>query len=789
MLTKQIAKKNSRLFKKKLHRVCAIMRGMDSRYLHQEYETKLYQMWLEADIFNPDASATPSDQANTPRGSFCIIMPPPNANDPLHIGHAMFVALEDTLIRFHRMLGDDTLWLPGTDHAGIETQFVFEKKLKKEGKSRFNFDRQTLYQMIWEYVQENSGIAQDQMKKLGASADWSRFTFTLDPKVVATVLETFTKLHDQELIYRDLKLVNYCPSCGTSYSELEVNHIERTTPFYYMKYGQFTIGTVRPETKFRDTALAVNPSDPRYKNLIGQTFSIPGLLGPIEMKIIADDEVDPEFGTGIMKVTPAHDPHDFELGKKYNLPVTPIIDFNGRMDFSWYLDTHQHPQTPEDQKYFDRATKYHGKKVTQARELMVEDLKEDGLLLEVKEDYTHSIGTCYRCSSVLEPLPLPQFFIRVKPLVEPVLAALDNKEFKVHATGYDKILRHWLENLKDWNISRQIVWGIRLPIWYDVAKNPTLQITFLTKSGEKMVGQIAELLKEHSLEVIKTGLQELRAPMDAQFEVSPTPPGENYLQETDTFDTWFSSGQWPFATLKNTQPGDFERFYPTQVMETGYDILPFWVMRMLMLGEFATNKLPFTQVYLHGLVRDAKGQKMSKSKGNVFNPLEVVEKYGADALRMALVIRSTPGLDKSIGESEFKAMRNFTNKIWNAARFVMMNQETVNQAATGAQPSPAPGDQAFEEKLSNLVNEVTDQLENLKIGLAADTLYNHFWHWFCDECIEAGKRGEISQKQLLTGLQTFLKLLHPFMPFVTEAVWQELESKTLLAVAPWPRLH
>lgn len=762
---------------------------MDSRYQHTEYETKLYQLWEEAGAFNPDTASVAGTDKTKP---FCIIMPPPNANDPLHIGHAMFVALEDTLIRFHRMLGDDTVWIPGTDHAGIETQFVFEKKLKKEGKSRFNFDRDTLYSMIWDYVQENSGVALDQMKKLGASADWSRYCFTLDPKVVKTVLETFQALHEQGLVYRDLKLVNYCPHCGTSYSELEVDHIERTTPFYFMKYGPFTIGTVRPETKFRDTALAVHPDDPRYKEWVGKTMEIPGLLGPMTMMIITDEEVDPEFGTGIMKVTPAHDPHDFELGKKHNLPVTPIIDFNGRMDFSWFIDSHSDPQTPDEQKYLARAEKYHGKKVAQARELMVEDLKEDGLLLEVKNDYQHTVGTCYRCSNVLEPLPLPQFFIKVKPLVEPVMTALKEQKVSIIGSGHDKILNHWLENLRDWNISRQIVWGIRLPIWYSTTKHPNLQITYLTPDQTKKTGTLQELLISATLDEIRSGLQELRPPMDAQFVVSPSSPGEEYLQETDTFDTWFSSGQWPFATLKNTQPTDFERFYPTQVMETGYDILPFWVMRMLLLGVFTTKDVPFTQVYLHGLVRDAKGQKMSKSKGNVINPLEVIEKYGADALRMALIIRSTPGLDKSVGENDIRAMRNFTNKIWNAARFVVMNAELTQDSVSQTQTSAA--DTTFKQRLEEVKTSTTNQLHQLRIGLAAETLYNEFWHWYCDECIEQAKAGSLSYSVLLEGLIVFLTLLHPFMPYVTEAVWQELPKELkpdseLLILKPWPAVN
>jgi len=758
---------------------------MESRFIHTDHELQLYQRWLKAGAFNPD---TPLVGGEKKRQPFCIIMPPPNANDPLHIGHAMFVALEDILIRFHRMKGDDTVWIPGTDHAGIETQFLFEKKLKKKGQNRFQFDRQTMYQMIWEYVQENSGVAVEQMKRLGASADWDRYVFTLEPKVVATVINTFTELVNKKLVYRDLKLVNYCPTCGTSYSDLEVNHLERTTPFYYIKYGPFTIGTVRPETKFRDTALAVNPRDPRYKDWIGKSLEIPLLLGAITVQIISDEGVDPEFGTGIMKVTPAHDAHDFELGKKHNLPVTPIIDFDGRMDFSWYLNTHQNPQAELEKKYYARAELYQGKKVAQARELIVADLVADGLLVKTDAEYTHSAAVCYRCNSVLEPLPLPQFFIKVKPLVKPVLEALKKSQLKIHGSGHDKILKHWLENLHDWNISRQIVWGIRLPIWYDVEKNPLLQISFIDENKVKVTGPVGEILENYSLAEVAKGMQELRASIATEYVVSSTPPGENFLQETDTFDTWFSSGQWPFATLKNTQPGDFERFYPTQIMETGYDILPFWVMRMLMLGKEATTKLPFEQVYLHGLVRDQNGQKMSKSKGNVLNPLEVVDKYGADALRMALVIRSTPGLDKSVGDNDFRAMRNFTNKIWNAGRFVLMQFENTLNNDGG----PGTADELFYQELDTTISTITKQLDKLKLGLAAETLYQDFWHGFCDGSIEKNKSGTLSNQALLTGLVAFLKLLHPFMPFVTEAVWQELSNlgedrdQPLLILTPWP---
>jgi valyl-tRNA synthetase len=787
---------------------------MDSRYNHLDHEQKLYQAWEDVNAFNPDAEvnvALRTQSKNSKKDGkakpFTIIMPPPNANDPLHVGHAMFASLEDILIRYHRMLGDDTLWVPGTDHAGIETQFVFEKKLKKDGKSRFQFDRETLYQMIWNYVQENSDTAVSQLKRIGSSADWSRFKFTLDPDVYQIALDTFGKLNDAGLVYRDMRLVNYCTKCGTAFSELEVNHKEQLDPLYYMKYGEFTIATVRPETKFRDTALAVNPNDPRYKEHLGKTFDIMGLLGPVKMKVISDEGVDPEFGTGIMKVTPAHDAHDFELGKKYDLPVTPIIDFNGRMDFSWFLQQGGNPLATAEQnvKYLERAQLYHGKKVAEARQLMVDHLKEDGLMLKVDEKYTHSVGTCYRCGTIIEPLPLPQFFIKVKPLTEPVLEALDKGEVKVLGAGHDKILRHWLENLKDWNISRQIVWGIRIPVWYSLEENPDLHVSFLNGDKQLISGVINELIKDHSLDEINRGLQTLKAPVAAKFVVSPTPPGAHYLQETDTFDTWFSSAQWPFSTLQSlTQKpaqssdksaksavDDFTRFYPTTVMETGYDILPFWVMRMLIMGKFATGQLPFSTVYLHGLVRDQKGQKMSKSKGNVINPIDIVEKFGADALRMALVIRSSAGLDKSVGEGDFKAMRNFTNKIWNAARFILTNLEDTEKAADAA--TPKSGDAEFTKHLDEITAAITQQLNDYKIGLAAETLYNEFWHWFCDVQIEAHKKGELSTTVLVKGLTTFLKLLHPFVPFVTEAVWQELRQKevgenmpTWLISSPWP---
>jgi valyl-tRNA synthetase len=737
---------------------------MDKRYDHTEHEEQTYQLWEKSGAFSPAVDQVKSQQP------FTIIMPPPNANDPLHVGHALGVAIQDALIRFHRMLGDDTLWLPGTDHAGIETQFVFEKKLKKEDKSRFDFDRETLYQMIWDYVQENSGVATKQMKKLGASADWSRFVFTLDSGAVDQALQTLLKLHQDDLLYRDEQLVNYCTHCGTSFSELEVEHQEQTAPLYYVKYPLVggskkfvTVATVRPEPIFADTHLAVNPSDKKRRQLIGKKILNP--LTKAQMEILGDEFVDPEFGTGVVKLTPAHDREDFAVAKKHGLPMNQAIDLTGRI--------------------VEAGGKYAGLKVKTAREQVVQDLQAEGLIEKIDESYKHRIATCYRCKHVIEPLLMPQFFIKVKPLVEPILKDLEAKKIRVYGTGYEKILKHWLENLYDWNISRQIVWGIRMPVWYEVEENPALIVTFLTKTGEKVTGSILEVLaKNYSLQEINQGLQELRAPISAKYTIATSSPGKNYLQETDTLDTWFSSAQWPFTTLKSLSQADFERFYPTQVMETGYDILPFWVMRMLFMGKYVTDKLPFTDIYLHGLIRDAKGQKMSKSKGNVVNLLVVAENYGADALRMALVIRSTPGLDKAVGEQDFKAMRNLTNKLWNAARFVLEHLDT-------SQAGDRSTNVKFSERLEKTTQAITKNLTNFQLGLAAETAYNEFWHWYCDECIETNKAGKLGGQQLIAGLIAFLKLLHPFTPFVTEAIWQTLLEKNLvdeplLITAGWP---
>ncbi|MEO8581573.1 MAG: valine--tRNA ligase [Patescibacteria group bacterium] len=763
---------------------------MEKNFDHAQQEAAMYDLWEKAEAFNPDRMQTKkkTESGRVKSKQFSIIMPPPNANDPLHVGHAMFISVEDILIRYHRMKGDDTVWIPGTDHAGIETQFVFEKKLAKQGKSRFNFDRDTLYKMIWDYVQENSGVAVDQMKKLGASADWSRFKFTLDPSVVDFVVQTFQKMHDDGLVYRDLKLVNYCTHCGTSYSELEVNHTEQTTNLYYIKYPMaddpnehIVVATTRPEPIFADQYLAVHPDDSSKQHLIGKKVLNPLTKQPME--IIADSFVDPEFGTGIVKLTPAHDFTDFEVAQRHHLPLVPAIGLDG--------------------KILENGGEFAGLKVAEARKKVVEVLEKANLIEKINSQYVNRIGTCYRCGRIIEILPLPQFFIKVKDqknnLTQKVLDVLDKQETKIYGAGREKILRNWLENLKDWNISRQIVWGIRIPVWYEITGNEEkISVTFINSKGEfQKTATLQKRLDEgYSIDEIKKGLQQVYAPAENHFVVSEKNPGETYLPETDTFDTWFSSGQWPIVTLKTNKENDFDRFYPTTVMETAYDILLFWVMRMMMMGVYLENKTPFAHVYLHGLVRDEKGQKMSKSKGNVINPLEFVNKYGADAVRMALIMSSTPGSDSAVGESKIRGMRNFSNKIWNAVRFILLTLEDESQNHSEKNLDSVK-DQAFEKKLNEVVGQVTDQLEKLKVGMAAEIAYNEFWHWFCDECIEEQKKGNLSRDALLKGLITFLRLLHPFAPFVTETVWQELWNNgdeqlkkqlgsKLLIVAEWP---
>ncbi|OGM80710.1 valine--tRNA ligase, partial [Candidatus Woesebacteria bacterium RIFOXYB1_FULL_40_26] len=649
---------------------------MDKTYDHTKFEKEIYNLWEKSGAFTPKIPTTHRPQP------FTIIMPPPNANNPLHIGHAREVATQDILIRYHRMKGEPTLWLPGADHAGIETQYVFEKRLAKEGKSRFDYDRDTLYKMIWDYVQKNKSTMENQLRILGASCDWTRNKFTLDPEILKVVYKTFKNLYKDGLVYRGERIVNYCPRCGTAYSQLEVDSLEREDNLYYLDYGRITIATTRPETIFADVAVAVNPEDKRYKDLVEKTARIP--LINREIPIIADVLVDKSFGSGALKITPGHDAVDFEIGQKHKLPVVSVIDENGKMT-----------NTPE---------KYTGMKALAAREEVVADLEKAGAIKKI-EKIKHVVGVCYRDKGLIEPTISKQWFIKIEPLAKTALAAIRNGKVKFTAKKFEKIAKHWLKNLRDWNISRQIVWGIRIPA-FRCEKCLSWTVTDGTRPVECATCKHTKL-----------------------------------TQDTDTFDTWFSSAQWPFATLQTSKPEDFEYFYPTSVIDPAYDILPFWVIRMIMLGLYETKNVPFENVLLHGLVRDKYGVKISKSKGNIIDPIEMVDKYGADALRTALIWGALVENDNSLSEENVKGQRNFANKIWNVARFVLQND--ILPSTISHQPLAInPDDKWIKAELKTTTKKVTRALDKYRLNEAAEEIYDFVWHKFADVYIERFKNSK-----------------------------------------------
>lgn len=695
---------------------------MDKIYDHKKVEESIYKQWEEKGYFQPEVH---------PEGKpYSIILPPPNANGDLHFGHAMYT-VEDILIRYHRMKGEAALWLPGTDHAGIETQFVYEKKLQNEGKSRFDYDQETLYKMIWEYVEQNKGRIQNQLRKLGFSLDWSREKYTLDPDIVAFVHKTFKKMYDDGFVYRDYRLVNYCTKDGTSFSDLEVVYEERKDPLYYIKYGPLVLATTRPETKFGDTGVGVHPKDKRYKEYVGREIEIETVLGKAKIKVVADEAVDPEFGTGVVKVTPAHDFADFEIAQRHGLPLKQVIGFDGKLN--------------------EHAGKFAGMLVKHARKAIVEEMQKKGLIEKIDENYVHRIGFCYKCKTVLEPLPREQWFVKVEKLKKEAMQAVKDEQIKIFPKTFENHYFQWMENLRDWNISRQIVWGIRIPAWRNKKTNE-----WMVTDGE-------------------------------------APTGGEWEQDTDTFDTWFSSGQWPFVTLQTGKPGDFEKFYPTSVMETAYDILQAWVSRMIMLGLYMTGEKPFNDVLFHGIVNDPYGKKMSKSKGNVVNPLELIDIYGADAVRFALIYGNATGNDQSLSYPMLDGARKFTNKLWNMARFVEMNKVSgikyqvlsIEELGKFADDSV---DKEWVTKVGDLVGEITKYLENYQFNLAAERLYEFAWHEFADKYIENVKsRINGNSYLILTTLYSILlKLLHPFMPFVTEELYRQLHGEGMLIIAPWP---
>ena len=744
-----------------------------------EYEPRLSTWWVDNDFFKPNTNST--------KKPFTIILPPPNANAPLHAGHALYV-VEDILVRQARMEGRPTLFLPGTDHAGIETQFVFEKKLAEKGLSRLDFDRETLYKMIHDFVHKNRGIATSQLKRLGFSLDWSREKYTLQDDILKTVNATFKQMHDDGLVYRDERLVNYCTHCGTGFSNLEVDHKDSIGKLWHINYGPITIATTRPETIYADVAIAVNPHDDRYKDLIGQTATVPIINKKIP--IIGDEAVEMDFGTGALKITPGHDVTDFEIGERHGLDRISVIARTGNMQ-----------NVPEFlEGMFPR----------QARKATIEKLTEVGALVK-EEVYEHSVAICYRCKNVIEPLLVPQWFIKVESIVEKVIEKLDAGEVQVFPTRFDKDLRRWLETAPDWNISRQIVWGPRIPAWYNLTENPLIEVTFVDKNGKNVTGVYNDIKEDYSIDEIRNGLQSLVAPVNTPYVTEPPTPGAEttslqnpYLQETDTFDTWFSSGQWPLTTLGFPDSDDYKMFYPTTVIDTMWDILAFWVMRMLMFGVYKTGEVPFEWIHMHSRVVDGKGAKMSKSKGNVVNPLEIVETYGADALRFALMFGIAPASDIPLGDEKLVGGRNFVTKMWNVSRFILGHTENI-ELPTEPPSGLTEDDKSIIEKYNTVLSKVSsifeiddaDNADKFQFSRGLDALYDFMWNEFASVYIEqtkdrlAGDDTQSAQAALWTLMTVWtnsLKLLHPFMPFITEEIYQHLPTKNdeSISISPWP---
>lgn len=678
-------------------------------YNPSETEERIYELWEKSGFFNPDN--LPGANSRKP---FTIVMPPPNANGDLHAGHALFITLEDIMTRYKRMCGYKALWLPGADHAGFETQVVYEKKLEKEGRSRFGMDPQDLYNEILAFTLENKKNMEAQVRSLGASCDWSREKFTLDPDIVQKTQETFIKMFNDDLAYRGSRAINWCPKHQTSLSEVETESSEETTPFYYFKYGPFEIGTVRPETKFGDKYVVMHPEDERYKSYThGQKLEVEWINGPITATVIKDEVVDMEFGTGVMTITPWHSQIDFEIAERHGLDFEQIIDWRGKL--------------------LPIAGEFVGMNIKDARPKIAEKLKEKGLLVRVDENYKNVVKRCYKCSTVIEPQIKEQWFVKMEPLAKKALESVDKKEVRFIPDNYEKIFRYWMENAIDWNISRQIVWGIPIPAWF---------------KGE-----------------------EIKVSIDK-------PEGEGWVKDNDTFDTWFSSGQWPLFMTGYPGGKDYTVHYPTDVMETGHDLIFKWVPRMIMFGLYLSDKAPFHTVYLHGLVNDAQGKKMSKSKGNVINPLTLTEKYGTDALRMTLIVGNTPGTDLALREDKVKGYKNFANKLWNITRFILSMSE-------GGKIK-----QELIEEFESLTEDLSKDMDNYFFHTAAEKIYHYVWHRLADELIEESKSTpEEYSATLRYLLENSLKLLHPFMPFVTEEIWQELnEGKSILMVEKWPGL-
>jgi valyl-tRNA synthetase len=702
------------------------------RYEPTAVEQRWYPQWEARGYFTADPAS--------PRKPFSIVMPPPNVTGSLHMGHGLDITLQDVLVRMKRMDGFNALWVPGTDHAGIATQVVVERQLAAEGKTKDDLGRAAFVERVWRWKEQSGGTITRQLRQLGASCDWSRERFTMDPGLSRAVRETFVHLWEQGLIYRDDYIVNWCPRCQTVLSDLEVEREERDAEFVYITYGPLMLGTVRPETKVGDTGLAVNPRDPRYTRYVGQTLEVPSVEGTITMRVVADDAVDPEFGTGVIKVTPGHDPVDFEIGRRHNLPIRTVIGFDGRMTAL--------------------AGKYAGLDRFECRKRIVEDMQALGLIDRI-EPYRHAVGVCYRCKTVVEPLVSKQWYVQVKPLAEEALKAVRDGRIRIIPRGWTKTYDHWMENIRPWCISRQLWWGHRIPAWY--------------------------CEKDGSVHVSRTDLT-----------ACPTCGGPVH-QDPDVLDTWFSSGLWPFSTLGwPDETPELERFYPTSVLVTGFDIIFFWVARMAMFGLRMMGAVPFRDVYIHALVRDAEGQKMSKSKGNVVDPLVMMDRYGTDAFRFTLAALAAPGRDIRISDDRVEGYRNFANKLWNAARLVLSNLDGYD-ATRARKAAPALADRWIRSRLAATIRAVREALRRYRFNDAASALYQFVWHEFCDWYLETAKlplyrpaspaERLAAQHTLVTVLETTLRLLHPFMPFITEEIWQRLPGAgESIMIARYPRV-
>ncbi len=703
-------------------------------YNAKEVEPIIYKKWEESGYFNPD------NLPNKDGKSFTIIMPPTNANGSLHAGHGLVMTIEDIMTRYKRLQGFKTLWLPGLDHAGFETQVVYEKKLEKEGRSRFEIEPQKLYEEIMDFTLTNSKNILSQVRSMGSSCDWSRTKFTLDEDVVKNVYKTFKKLYDDGLVYRGNRIISWCPKHQTSFSDLEIKDEEKVEPFYYLKYGPFTISTSRPETKFGDKYVVMHPDDKRYeKYKHGDKFEAEWINGKVTATIIKDSAIDMSFGTGVMTITPWHDAVDFEIAERHGLDKEQVIDERGKL--------------------LPIAGDFAGMSINKARPLIIERLQSKGLVEKVDENYKHNIKTCYKCGTTIEPQIRSQWFVKMKPLADKALEKIKNKEIVFIPDHYEKIITHWLNNIMDWNISRQIVWGIPIP-----AK-------ICTKCNEGYVDL------DNSLTKCKKCNSELK-------------------QDADTFDTWFSSGQWPFVSLGYPDSKDFKNFYPTDVMETAGEIIFFWVARMIMLGLYVTGEVPFKTVYLHGLVLDAKGQKMSKSKGNVINPLDLTDKYGTDAFRMGMVVGNTPGTSLALSEDKIRAYKNYANKLWNIARFVLSSVGDIKYDSNFNKYEKIDADHISQWK--SILADVTSDMDSFRFYMAGEKLYHYSWHNFADKILEESKKiitegndpHKNSRKNMLVKiLSELLICLHPFIPFVTEEIWTDMpiDGKNMLIIESWPK--